>query len=257
MRLKDRVAIVTGGSSGIGRGICLEFARQGAKVVVADIQEAPKRGKYFETDTRTSTLDEIRQLGGEGVFVTTDIADEKAVGALVERSVEEFGVVDILVNNAGINIHGTSQEVAVADWDRVIAVDLTGVFLATRLATPHLIASRYGRVINISSVVAFGGGAGSAYSAAKAGVLNLTRDTAVELAPQNITVNAICPGFIETAAQDYMSEEEIEYAKEHAVLPRLGTPRDIGRACVFLASDDAAWITGTTLAVDGGWTARF
>ena len=257
MRLKDRIAIVTGGSSGIGRGICLEFAREGARVVVADVQEEPKRGKYFETDVSTTTLEEIGKLGGEGVFVQADVADEEAVRGLIARAVEGFGGVDILVNNAGINIHGTSQEVSAAEWDRVIAVDLRGMFLTTQSAIPYLRRSAYGRIVNISSVMAYAGGGGPAYSAAKAGVLNLTRDITVEVAADDITVNAVAPGYIETAAQDYQTEEQVEAGRARTLLARLGTPRDIGRACVFFASDDAAWITGTALPVDGGWTAHF
>ena len=251
MRLKNRIAVVTGGSSGIGRGICVEFAREGARVVAADIEEAPKRGKFFETDARTATVEEIESLGGEGIFVRTDVADEDAVRGLIDRTVSRFGGIDILVNNAGINIHGKSQEVAVADWDRVIAVDLRGMF-----AIPHITSSQHGRIINISSVMAFAGGSGPAYSAAKAGILNLTRDTAVEVAPDDVTVNSICPGYIETAAQDYQTQEQVDAGRRHTPFSRLGTPKDIGRACVFFASDDASWITGTTLPVDGGWLAR-
>ena len=157
MRLKNRIAVVTGGSSGIGRGICVEFAREGARVVAADIEEAPKRGKFFETDDRTATVEEIESLGGEGIFVRTDVADEDAVRGLIDRTVSRFGGIDILVNNAGINIHGKSQEVAVADWDRVIAVDLRGMFLTMKFAIPHITSSQHGRIINISSVMALCG----------------------------------------------------------------------------------------------------
>lgn len=257
MRLKDRVAVVTGGSSGIGRGICLEFAREGAKVVVADLQEAPRRGKYFETDTQPTTLTEIERLGAEGLFLSTDVAHETSVRAMIDQTVARFGGIDILVNNAGINVHGSSQEVSVDDWDRVIAVDLRGVFVAAKLAIPHLRDSRYGRIINIASVMAFAGGGGAAYSAAKAGLLNLTRDMAMEVADRDVTVNAICPGYIETAAQDYQTPQQIEDARKRTLFPRFGMPADIGRACVFFASDDASWITGTALPVDGGWLTHF
>ena len=256
MKLKNRIAVVTGGSSGIGRGICLEFAREGASVVVADIEQTPKRGRYFATDTLPPTVEEIERLGSEGAFVQTDVADQDSVHRLIDSTVARFGGLDILVNNAGINIHGTSQEVSVADWDRVIAVDLRGVFLTMRAAIPHLGLSQYGRIINISSVMAFEAGAGAAYSAAKSGVLNLTRDIAVEVASHNVTVNTICPGYIETSAQDYQTPEQVEAGRKRTLLSRLGTPQDIGRACVFLASDDASWITGTTLPVDGGWLTR-
>ena len=147
---------------------------------------------------------------------------------------------------------GTSQEISVEDWDHVVGVDLRATFLATKFALPHIQRSQAGRIINIASVHAFGGGGGPPYAAAKAGVVNLTRDTAVEVGTDGITVNAICPGYIETPIQDYLTEEQIENTRKGTPLPRFGTPRDIGRACVFLASDDASWITGTALPVDGG-----
>lgn len=256
MRLKDRVSIVTGGSSGIGRSICLEFARAGAKVVVADIQQAPKRGKYHETDTTTTTLSEIEQVGAEGLFVQMDVAEEAGVRSLIEQTVEHFGGIDILVNNAAIFILGSSQGLSMAEWDRVIAVNLRGLFLTTKFAIPYLKKSRAGRIINIASVLAFGGGHGPAYAPSKAAVVNLTQDIAIELAPHAITANAICPGYIETAMQDYQTEDDIEQLRQRTPLPRFGTPRDIGLACLFLASDDASWISGIALPVDGGWLAR-
>ena len=252
MLLKDRVSIVTGGSSGIGRGICLEFAREGAKVVVADVREAPKRGKYHETDERAPTAQEIERLGAQALFVEGDIAGEGPVRNLIEATVRHFGGIDILVNNAGIYLPGTSQEISVEDWDRVVGVDLKAVFLTTKFALPHIRKSQAGRIVNIASVHAFAGGGGPPYAAAKAGVVNLARDTAIEVAADGITVNAVCPGYIETPIQDALTEEQIEEARKGTPLPRFGTPRDIGRACVFFASDDASWITGTALPVDGG-----
>ena len=255
MRLKDRVAIVTGGSSGIGRGICLEFAREGARVVVADIQEAPKQGKWHETDLETTTVAEVEKLGSQGIFVKTDMGEEADVSNMIDRAVSRFGGVDIIVNNAGIHIPGNSQELSVADWDKVMGVNLRGLFIAAKYAIPHLRKSSAGRIINIASIHAFRGGGGPVYPPAKAGVVNLTRDTAVEVATDNITVNAICPGYIETPIQDYLTKEDIEACAERTLLPRLGLPKDIGRACVFFASDDAEWVTGSALPVDGGWLA--
>jgi NAD(P)-dependent dehydrogenase (short-subunit alcohol dehydrogenase family) len=253
--LAGRVAMVTGGASGIGRGICLELAREGACVVVADVQSEPKRGKYHERDTRTTTVEEIQTLGGDAVFFQADVADEDGVQELVQQAVGHYGRLDILVNNAGIHIPGDSQSLAVAAWDRVLGVNLRGVFLTTRFSLPHLKESPVGRIINISSVHAYGGGGGPAYASAKAALINLTRDTAVEVAACGVTVNAVCPGYIETAIQDYLSQDDIELARRGTPLPRFGTPRDIGRACVFLAGDDAEWITGVSLPVDGGWLA--
>ena len=255
MVLKDRVAIVTGGSSGIGRGIALEFACEGAHVVVADIQEAPLRGKYHERDVTTPTVAEIEKHGAQGVFIQTDVADESQVESLIARCVEHFGGLDILVNNAGIHIPGNSQAITIAEWDRVIGVNLRGVFVTTKLAIPHLKESRFGRIIQIASVHAYGGGAGPAYAPAKAAIVNMIRDTALEVGQYGITVNAICPGYIETAIQDYLTPEQIQECRKQTALPRLGVPHDIGRATVFLASDDAEWVTGAALLVDGGFIA--
>lgn len=255
MQLKDRVAIVTGGSSGIGRGVCLEFAREGACVVVADIQEQPKRGKYHEQDVVTPTVEEIEKLGGKGLFVQTDMAEEASIRNMVEAAVSHFGRLDILVNNAGIYAVGDTQTLAVFDWDRIMNVNLKALFLSARFAIPHLRQSPAGRIINVASVHAFAGGSGPAYAPAKAGVVNLTRDTAIELGADGVTVNVICPGYIETPIQDYLTQEQIDDCLAKTPLPRLGKPRDIGRAAVFLASDDAEWITGAALPVDGGWLA--
>ena len=255
MLLENRIAIVTGGSSGIGRGICLEFAREGARVAVADIQEQPKRGKYHERDIVASTVEEIDNLGGTAIFVQVDMGEETGVEALVERTVKEFGGLDIVVNNAGIYIPGDSQDLSLDDWDRVVGLNLRAVFATTKFTIPHLRSSAAGRIINIASVHATRGGGGPAYAPAKAGLVNLTRDTAVEVAADGVTANAICPGYIETAIQDYLTLEQIETIRQRTPLPRLGVPKDIGRACVFLASDDASWITGVSLPVDGGWLA--
>lgn len=255
MLLKDRTAVVTGGSSGIGRGVCIEFASEGANVVVADIQEAPKQGKFHEQHTVTPTVEEIGKLGKRGLFVQTDVSDDGAVEHLMTVAADEFGGIDIVVNNAGIFSLGNSRELSVDDWDRIIGTNLKSLFLTTRHALSYMRESKAGRIINIASVHAFGGGGGPAYAPAKAGVVNLTRDTAVEVAADNITVNAICPGYIETAIQDYLTQDQIDSCLEKTPLRRLGLPKDIGRACVFFASDDASWITGAALPVDGGWLA--
>ena len=255
MLLSNRVAIVTGGSSGIGRGIAIELAREGAKVAVADVQQAPKIGKYHETDLATTTVDEIEKLDGEGCFVKTDVSDELQVRNMIEQTYQRFGGLDILVNNAGIHIPGDSQALSLANWDKVTGLNQRGVFMASKLAVENLRNSRAGRIINIASIQAFRGGGGPAYPTAKAAVVNLTRSMAVELASDAITVNAVCPGYIETSIQDYASLEQIEVCRQKTLLPRFGKPRDVARACVFLASNDAEWITGTALVVDGGWLA--
>ncbi|MEE2752991.1 MAG: glucose 1-dehydrogenase [Candidatus Latescibacterota bacterium] len=255
MLLRDRTAIVTGASSGIGRGVAIELAREGANVVAADIQEAPKQGKFHDQDVTTPTAEECAILGAKSFFCETDTSSEADMSSLIEEAVETYGGLDILVSNAGIHIPGTSQELSVPEWDLVMGINLRGIFLGTKFAVPHLVKSEAGRIINIASVHAFHGGAGPAYAPAKAAVVNLTKDTACEVGEHGVTVNAICPGYIETPIQDYLTEEDIQGCKDKTPLPRLGVPKDIGRACVFLASDDAEWITGVALPVDGGWLA--
>lgn len=256
MLLKDRICIVTGGSSGIGRGIALEFAREGANVVIADIQETPLQGKYHETEVTTPTVKEIEKHGTQGLFIKTDVSDNSQVENMILQTVNHFGGIDILVNNAGIHIPGSSQDISIADWDKVISVNLRGVFITTKLAIPYLKESKCGRIIQIASIHAFSGGAGPAYAAAKAAVVNMVKDTALEVGKYGVTVNAICPGYIETAIQDYLTPEQIESSLQKTPLQRLGLPRDIGRAAVFFASDNAEWITGTSLIVDGGTSAK-
>ena len=255
MRLRDRVALVTGGSSGIGRGICLELAREGACVTVADLSEQPKQGKYHDVEAQLPTAQVIVEAGGAAHFVSVNMGDAASVEVMIEACLKTWGALDIVVNNAGIHVPGNSQELQVDDWDRVMAINLRGPYLCTKHSVPHLKKSHAGRIINIASVHAFAGGGGPVYPPAKAGLVNLTRDSAVELASENITVNAICPGYIETPIQDYLTEEQIEASRHRTPLPRLGLPSDIGRAAVFFASDDAEWITGTALPVDGGWLA--
>ena len=152
MLLKDRISIVTGGSSGVGRGIALEFTREGARVAIADKQEAPLRGKYHEKNVTTPTAEEIEKLGGRAIFIQTDVSDESQVERLIQRTVQHFGGLDILVNNAGIHIPGGAQDISIAQWDKVVGTNLRAVFVATKLAIPHLKQSKYGRIIQIASV---------------------------------------------------------------------------------------------------------
>ena len=256
MRLRDQVCLVTGGSSGIGRGISIELAREGAIVVIADLQETPRRGKYEPAPPTTTTVEEIAKLGSRGLFVRSDVSDEKSVRRVLQKTTQRFAGIDILVNNAAVLIPGNSQELSVEQWDRVLGVNLRALFLTTKFSVPFLKQSKAGRIINIASVAAFAGGGGPAYTAAKAAVVNLTRDSALELAPYGITVNAVCPGFVKTAMLDDFTEEKIEQLRQGTPLKRAGKPEEIGRTCVFLASDDGAWITGIALPVDGGWLAR-
>ena len=256
MLLAGRTALVTGASSGIGRSIAIEFTREGANVSIVDVQESPKRGKYHEQDVTTTTAHEVELVGGKAQFHETDVADAEELSRAIEATAESFGSLDILVNNAGIHFPGGFEDMAVESWDRIIAVNLRAAYIAIRTAVPHLKRSLCGRIIQIGSIHGYGGGLGPAYPATKAGVTNMIRDAAVELGRYGITANTIWPGYIETAIQDYLTPEDIAAYQDSVPLPRLGVPKDIARAAVFLASDDAEWITGATLVVDGGHLAR-
>ena len=174
---------------------------------------------------------------------------------MLYRAIREFGQLDVLVNNAGISKVVDLQQLTVEQYDRVVAVNQRALFIASKYAVPLLRRSSAGRIIHVASVHAYGGGSGAAYASSKAAVVNLARDTALELGPYAITCNVICPGYIETPIQDYLTPQQVEEARERTALPRVGLPRDIGRAAVFLASDDAEWITGASLLVDGGFIA--
>ena len=256
MAADSRVAVVTGGSSGIGRGIAKRLAEDGLDVVVADVRREPKRGEHYDTDVTTPTDTLLREEHGvESRYVETDVADEGDVEAMVEGTVDAFGRLDVAVNNAGILIPGTVREVSGEDWQRVVDVNLTGTFLVAKHAAPHLVASDAGRIVNVSSVNARFGGSGPAYSATKAGIVNLTRDLATALAPDGVTANAVLPGVIKTPMQDLNDEETMRRQAEKTPLPRIGEPRDVANAVAFLASEEAEWITGAELPVDGGYLA--
>lgn len=253
---EGQTVVVTGGASGIGRGIALAFADAGANVVVADVERDPKRGERYETEETTPTGELVAtEYAGDATYVHTDVSDADSVESMVETAVDEYGQVDVLVNNAGVHVPGDSQELSVEEWDRVVGVDLDGAFYCAKFAVPHLRETE-GAILNVGSVYSQEGGAGPPYTSAKAAVVNLTRDLAVELGEDGVNVNAICPGFIETAIQDYLTEESLNEQLDHTLLPRAGTPEDVGNLAVFLASDAASFIHGEEVYVDGGWTAH-
>jgi len=255
-RHEGRTVIVTGGSSGIGRGIALRFAEEGARVVNADVRRDPAVGKHHGPDDERPTDRYIEEaLGGESTYVETDVGDPDAVEAMVGETVETYGGIDVLVNNAGVYIPGGTEELTIEEWRRMIAVDLEGAFFCAKAALPHLTAAE-GHVVNIASVQADQGGGGPAYASAKAAVVNLTRDLAVELGEHDVNVNCICPGFVKTSVQDYQTDESMAREKEHTLLPYVVDPEDIGDVAVFLASDEASFIHGQSIYVDGGWTAH-
>ena len=256
MLLAGRTALVTGGSSGIGRSIAVEFAREGASVSIVDVDEKPKRGKYHEKDVTTKTVEEVEILGSDAIFFEVDVTNDNDYKNAIDATYNRFKSLDILVNNAGIHVPGGIEDLSSAEWDRIIAVNLRAAYIGIKYAVPHLKMSDHGRIIQIASIHAYGGGLGPAYPASKAAVNNLLRDVAVELGGYGITANVIWPGYIETAIQDYLDPSEIDDYRSAIPLKRLGRPHDVARTAVFLASDDAEWITGISLVVDGGHLAK-
>jgi len=254
-RHDGRTVIVTGGSSGIGRGIAFRFAQEGARVVNADVRRDPAVGKYHGPDDERPTDQYVEEaLDGAATYVETDVSDPDAVEAMVEETVDTYGGIDVLVNNAGVYTPEGTESVSIEEWRRMIGVDLEGVFFCSKFSIPYL-KEADGHIVNVGSVHSQEGGGGPAYASAKAAVVNLTRDLAVELGEAGVHVNAVCPGYIKTPIQDYNSEEDIEAVREHTLTPWLGEPEDVGDAAVFLASEEARFITGAALYVDGGWTA--
>jgi 3-oxoacyl-[acyl-carrier protein] reductase len=241
--LKDKVALVTGASQGIGWDIAQALVVAGAKVAVA-----------ARTEEKLALLvGEIETAGGEAIAVKMDVADAEQVKAGFKRVIDKFGRLDILVNNAAITRDGLAVRMKADDWDAVIRTNLTGAHLCIQQALGTMMRARAGRIINVSSVVAQMGNAGQVnYVAAKAGLIGLTKAIAMEIASRNITVNAVAPGFIETPMTNVLSDKVKEELKARIPLGRLGVPRDVAASIVFLASDEAAYITGHVLDVNGG-----
>lgn len=246
MRLQGKVAIVTGGGSGIGEAIAKVFAQEGAKVAIGDI-----------SDKTQSVVDSIHEAGGEAVFIRCNVAQESDVEEMVKQTVDRYGKLDILVANAGISHHDVAHELAIEDWERVLSVNLTGVFLTNKHALRHMLENSSGSIINIASAAGIvGKEEANSYSASKAGVVNLSRSEGIQYAKFGIRVNAVCPGYIQTPMIAGRSEELYEEYRSLQPMNRFGKPEEIAKACLFLASDDASFVTGTTLAVDGGYTAQ-
>jgi 3-oxoacyl-[acyl-carrier protein] reductase len=241
--LKDKVAVVTGASRGIGKSIALALARQGAKLVAVDIT----------LKGMDELLAEITALGSEGIAVEGNVTVTADTEKIIDQAVAAYGRVDILVNNAGITRDGLLLRMKDEDWDAVLTVNLKGAFLCTRAVAKVMTKQRCGRIINIASVVGQMGNAGQAnYCASKAGLMGLTRSNARELAKRNITVNAVAPGFIVSDMTDALPEKVRQEMAAQIPLERFGTADDIANAVVFLATDASAYITGQVLAVNGG-----
>ncbi len=255
--LKDKTAIVTGSGSGIGQAIAHHLAEAGARIVVADLNEA----------AAAATVDQIKDAGGQALAVACDVADENSVKEMVEKAIKSFGSTDIIVNNAGLQFISKIEEFPLAKWNQLISVMMTGTFLCTRACVPYMKEKKWGRIINIAS--AHGKSPSPwkcAYVSAKHGIVGFTKVMACELAEWNITANSICPGYVLTplvkkqikdlAVQYGISEAEVpeQVLLKNQPLKKMVTTEDIGRMALYLVSDAAQCITGQALSIDGGWT---
>ncbi len=249
-RLSGKVAVITGGARGIGEGIAYRYAEEGASIIIADLKEKEA----------TETISRIESFGSKAIFVKTDVADPASIEDMVNKTIKTFGKIDILVNNAGISLMKKITEASVEDWDKLNSVNLKGVWLCTRAVAPHMIKANYGKIINISSISGLVGYKWeSIYCSTKGGVINMTRELAVELAPEGIYVNCICPGIIETPLYKDIDfplddKENLEYTLKAIPMKKIGMPGDIAGAAFFFASEDSSFVTGQILAVDGGYT---
>ena len=240
---KDKVAVITGASRGIGRSIALALAEAGAKIVAVDLDPVA-------TD---AIVAELKEKGAEAIAVIGNVTVTEDTEKMIDAAIAAFGRVDILVNNAGITRDGLLMRMKDEDWDAVMTVNLKGAFLCSRAAAKVMTKQRYGRIINIASVVGQMGNAGQAnYCASKAGLIGLTKSNARELAKRNVTVNAVAPGFIATAMTDALPEKVRDELTAQIPLARLGSADDIANAVVFLALEKSAYITGQVIAVNGG-----
>jgi len=244
MRFEGKVAIVTGGARGIGRAIALRLAREGASVVVNYLSNQAAADKV---------VSQIQAAGGQAIAAQCDVSNVVQAQALVDRAREEFGRVDVLVNNAGTTRDTLIMRMTEEDWDLVIDTNLKGAFNCIKAASRPMVKQRYGRIVNVTSVSGLDGNAGQAnYASAKAGLVGLTKTVAKELGSRGITCNAVAPGYVATDLTSSLPDDLVQLAIERAPLGRAGTGEDIAAAVAFLASDEASFVTGQILAVDGG-----
>jgi len=243
MRLKNKAAIITGGARGLGRSFALRLAEEGANIIIADTVAQADNQPYPE----------IEKFGVQSLLIETDVSKRDEVQNLIDTAIREFKKIDILVNNAGINMDAMLHKMTIEQWDKVLAVNLTGVFNCMQAACMVMREQESGRIINIASA-SWQGNIGQAnYSASKAGIIGLTKTAAKELARKNITVNAICPGFIDTEMTRQIPEKVREIMISKIPMGRVGNARDVANLVAFLASDDASYITGEIINVGGGF----
>jgi len=242
-RLEGKVALVTGGGRGIGREIALVFAKEGADVVICDV----------DPEIAQATRKDIESLGRRAMSFGTDVTDFKKVEEMVNLILDNLKRIDILVNNAGVTRDNLLLRMSEGDWDKVLAVNLKGVFNGTKAVSRAMVKQRGGKIINIASIIGIMGNAGQAnYAASKGGIISFTKSVARELASRNINANAVAPGFIQTAMTQKLKADQRDAMLAEIPLSRLGEPADVAQACLFLASGDSDYITGQTLVVDGG-----
>jgi 3-oxoacyl-[acyl-carrier protein] reductase len=241
-RFQDKVAIVTGGAGGIGQATALGLVAEGAKVVILDL-----------TPKGEEVAAKIRQDGGDALFIQTDVSKAESVQKAVKKTIDSYGQIDILINNAGITRDNILMMMTEEEWDLVLKVNLFSVYHCSKAVVRQMMRKRYGRIVNLASVVGVAGQAGQTnYAASKAGIIGFTKSLAKEVGSRNITVNAVAPGFIKTALTDVLPKEMVELSIKNTPLSRLGEVEDVAKAILFLASDEAAFITGHVLTVDGG-----
>ena len=241
-RFQDKVAIVTGGAGGIGQATALGLVAEGAKVVIVDL-----------TPKGEEVAAKIRQDGGDALFIQTDVSKAESVQKAVKKTIDSYGQIDILINNAGITRDNILMMMTEEEWDLVLKVNLFSVYHCSKAVVRQMMRKRYGRIVNLASVVGVAGQAGQTnYAASKAGIIGFTKSLAKEVGSRNITVNAVAPGFIKTALTDVLPKEMVELSIKNTPLSRLGEVEDVAKAILFLASDEAAFITGHVLTVDGG-----
>lgn len=250
MRLKDKTVLITGAGSGIGKSTALLFAKEAAQVIVNDI----------DIEKGTETVQEIREAGGESYFIQADVTDPESVQTMVDKALDKYGRIDVLFNNAGISGVGALHEVEPEDWDRVMSVNIRGVFLPSKYVVPHMMEQKRGSIINMSSCIAeIGLARRASYAATKGAILALTKSMQVDYAPYHIRVNVLLPGTIITPfVEQYLKtsyddrEEAIENLKKRQLSGELGLPEDVAYAALFLASDESKFMMGSPLYIDGG-----
>jgi 3-oxoacyl-[acyl-carrier protein] reductase len=241
--LKGRVAIVTGGAQGIGKSIATHLAQAGANVVIADVAE----------EMAKSTAKEISQKGSEAISMVVDVSNLSSVEEMVKKTLDKFGRIDILINNAGVTRDALVMRMKEEDWDLVLDINLKGAFNCIKMVSPIMMRQRFGKIVNIASIVGINGNVGQAnYSASKGGLIALTKTCAKELATRQINVNAVAPGFIQTSMTERLSQEVKDRLSSQIPLGKIGNPDDVANAVLFLVSEKSSYITGEVIKVDGG-----